>query len=444
MRNGSGRENDTIAAVASATGGAIGVIRVSGRDVEKIAAVLVKKKLMPRHAHFCQLLDVNDIPIDQGIALLFKGPESYTGEDVLELFAHGSSILLNTLLTRILSLGARHARPGEFSERAFLNGKIDLVQAEAIAALIASNSEVSVRSAMKSLRGQFSESINELKDEIMALRADCEAMLDFPDETETVSDLATFFLRLSQCQIKLRQFLEVATQGARVRNSVKIVIIGRPNVGKSSLMNALCQFDRAIVSAIPGTTRDLLTEQLVLDGVTVELVDTAGIRDTTSEVEAEGVKRAEAEIAQADIILEVLELEDREGHSRLFETANHPCIRVYNKLDLYEDEKPALRQDKENIVHVSLSAKTGAGIPLLLNSIKQVLTPIEESSLLQARDRHIDLLKEILSEWEMDNTPLDLIAEKLRHAQQQLDKMTGVTYTEDLLEEIFSKFCIGK
>ena len=448
-RNRAGDGNqDTIAAIATPAGmSGIGVIRVSGPLSKTISAGIARSELATRYAHFCKFRDAERGVIDHGIAIYFQAPASFTGEDALELFAHGGRILLESLLHRVIELGARRARPGEFTERAFVNGKIDLLQAEAVADLIASKSEKAARSALQSLEGIFSRKIDGIKGELTQLRVFCESTLDFPEEEIARQDVRKLRDSLENCRNEIDMLLENGKTGKRIREGMKIVITGAPNVGKSSLMNCLAGGERSIVTAIPGTTRDVIKEQLLFDGLNIELVDTAGIRDSVDEIEREGVRRASEQAADADIVLRVA---DAGGTERIEvePSLTGRTILVRNKIDLYGLE-PEIKLDPCEPDEVFVSAKNETGIDLLIRVItKNLALDHSGEDVFLARERHIEALQKAAGEMRMAiglaKFDMELIAEHLRLAQNHLDEITGRSCPDDLLGEIFASFCIGK
>lgn len=444
---------DTIAAIATPPGrGGVGIVRVSGKDVATIASGVLGALPVARRAHFTAFLDASSAPIDEGLALYFKAPASFTGEDVLELQGHGGPVVMDLLLRRVIQLGARLAEPGEFSRRAYLNDKLDLAQAEAVADLIDSQTSAAARSAMRSLSGEFSDQVHELVGEITQLRMYVEAAIDFPEEEIDFladSHVATGLKRLVE---RIAGLLRRAHTGRLLRDGMTLVIAGLPNAGKSSLMNALTGQDSAIVTHIPGTTRDVLRERVELDGLPLHIVDTAGLREAKDAVELEGVRRARDEISRADLALWVFDAEQDPQASGLPTAAlppQLPLTRIRNKADLAAI--PCGLHDYDGTPEISLSAKTGEGIDALREHLKKLVSyeGAAEGDF-SARRRHLDAISRaqglILAGQKAltEGRAGELLAEDLRQAQMALSEITGEFSADDLLGEIFSNFCIGK
>jgi tRNA modification GTPase len=443
---------DTIVAIATATGYAgVGVIRISGNNLLPLAGLITQvKALEPRYAKYTNFYDANDEVIDSGLLLFFTAPYSFTGQDVIELQCHGSPMVLQMLLKRCLELGCRLAKPGEFSQRAYLNGKLDLVQAESIIDLIHAESEASAKSATRSLQGKFSGYVNQINQRLINLRMFVEASLDFPEEDIEFVATAKIKNKLQDLQAEIEQLLASSAQGVLLNNGANIVIIGRPNVGKSSLLNALANEEVAIVTAIAGTTRDIVKEKIIINGIAFNLIDTAGIRDTDDLVEKIGIERALNALTSAEICLIIIDdsvgitCEDEKILVKI--ASSMPRIFVHNKIDL--TQKEAAVSVLNNNVHVFISAKLGLGIDTLR---KQMLDLIgfnsQASDTFIARTRHVEAIKNTLlhianafSNWQN----LEILAEELRYAHNCLSEITGEFGSDDLLGEIFSKFCIGK
>ena len=450
---------ETIVAQATAPGrGGIGILRVSGPLATEIAQAVLGKCPKPRMADYLPFKDADGTILDQGIALYFKSPNSFTGEDVLELQGHGGQVVLDLLLKRILQIdGIRLARPGEFSEQAFLNDKLDLAQAEAIADLIDATSEQAARSALKSLQGEFSKKVNELVDSVIYLRTYVEASIDFPDEEIDFLADGKIEANLRGIINQLEDVRSEAKQGSILREGMKVVIAGRPNAGKSSLLNALAGREAAIVTDIAGTTRDVLREHIHIDGMPLHIIDTAGLRDATDEVERIGISRAWTEIEQADRIILMLDSSDPESAdlstvrseflAKLPTTL--PVTIVRNKIDLNGEQANESEQGGYQII--SLSAQTHDGIQLLRDHLKQTMgfqTGMEGGFL--ARRRHLDALEKAAEHLQIGLDQLtefhagELLAEELRLVQTYLSEITGEFTSDDLLGNIFSSFCIGK
>jgi tRNA modification GTPase len=442
---------ETIAAIATPPGkGGVGIIRISGRLAAEIAAQITQKTLIPRTAQFCGFLDQDNAVIDSGIALYFPAPASYTGEDILELQAHGGSVVLNMLLKRVLALGARLARPGEFTERAYLNNKLDLAQAEAVADLIESSTEQSVRSAQRSMQGVFSEQINTLITELTELRIYIEAAIDFVDEEIDFLTDGVVENRLISLVQRLEEIQQTAKQGRLLRDGMTVVLAGKPNAGKSSLLNALAGHEAAIVTDIAGTTRDVLRERIQIDGMPLHIIDTAGLRESANAVEQEGVRRAVEEIRKADKVLHLIDAREPNPHTLLDDIPEGLDITtLYNKIDLLNN--PPQIKVTESGTQIYLSIKTGAGMDLLLQHLKQSVGYNDATeNIFIARTRHLEALKkshEFVQNALLQlqtNLASELVAEDLRLAQQTLAEITGEFTSDDLLGKIFSSFCIGK
>ena len=441
---------DTIAAIATPPGnGGVGIIRISGALVPEIAKNLINKVLTPRQAIYSSFNDDDGMIIDSGISLYFPAPASYTGEDILELQGHGGSVVLDMLLRRVLALGARLANPGEFTERAFLNNKLDLAQAEAVADLIESSTEQSVRSAQKSMQGVFSLQINELVEELTELRIYVEAAIDFVDEEIDFLTDGVVEKRIVNLQQRIAQIQKTAQQGRLLRDGMTVVLAGKPNAGKSSLLNALAGHDAAIVTDIAGTTRDVLKERIQLDGMPLHIIDTAGLRESDNEIEQEGIRRAHQEIKNADKILLLIDARDPELESLFSTLPSGNITRIYNKIDLLGQE-PEIKQTEDG-TEIYLSIKTGRGMDLLKLHLKQSVGFNEATdNVFIARRRHIEALNKGHEFVESALNQLtgsragELVAEDLRQAQMSLAEITGTVSSDDLLGKIFSSFCIGK
>jgi tRNA modification GTPase len=439
---------DPIVAVATAPGrGGIGVVRLSGGAIESFTRSLTGKDLQPRRATHTRFLDAQGDTLDEGIALYFPAPNSYTGESVLELQGHGGPLVLQGVLERCLELGARLAEPGEFSRRAFLNGKLDLVQAEAVADLIDAGSREATRCALRSLDGEFSRRINVVKDALINLRMLVEASLDFPEEDVDFLQQADAWGRLAAITAQLDGVLAQARQGALLREGLNVVLIGQPNVGKSSLLNRLAGYDAAIVTEVPGTTRDTVREAIQIQGVPLHIIDTAGLRETEDPVEKMGIARTWAAVAKADVALLLIDTQHGVGAEeavmleRLGET---PVLTLHNKIDL----AGAPPRVSENGLEVWLSARTGMGIELLETRLLQLAgwQTGGESGFI-ARTRHVAALRRARTRLEAATSAgqhLEFLAEELRLAQEALSEITGEFTADDLLGVIFGQFCIGK
>jgi tRNA modification GTPase len=441
---------DTIAAIATAQGrGGVGVVRISGRDVQLIAKAILGMLPKARLATYTNFLDDKGDALDQGIALYFPAPHSYTGEDVLELQGHGGPAVLHMILQRCLDLGTRLAQPGEFTHRAFLNNKMDLAQAESVADLIDANSSEAARSALRSLRGEFSSAIRKLVDALIHLRMLVEAMLDFPEEEVESVDLQYRDFLLKDIRQKLQHTLDTAKQGSLLREGAHIVIAGQANVGKSSLLNKLSGEEVALVSDIPGTTRDVIRQAIQLHGVPLHIIDTAGLRKSEDVVENMGIARTHQTLQRADLIL--LLLDASQGLTVQDEAilAELPVdisrLLVFNKSDLLHGKVLALPEHDRTIC---VSAKTGAGLEELRGMLLEAVGwRAQESGAFMARERHLralQLAQNHLGQAQEVLSGAELFAEELRLAQRALSEITGEFTPDDLLGEIFSRFCIGK
>ncbi|HLV27720.1 MAG TPA: tRNA uridine-5-carboxymethylaminomethyl(34) synthesis GTPase MnmE [Burkholderiaceae bacterium] len=481
------RSNDPIAAIATAPGkGGIGVVRISGSNLDGLAAKLFNVPLKPRHAHYLPFDDAEGKAIDAGIVLYFKAPHSYTGEDVLELQGHGGPAVLRRVLQRCLEAGrewgVRHAEPGEFTQRAFLNERLDLAQAEAVADLIDASSEAAARSAMASLSGAFSQEVTALNERIIHLRMLVEATLDFPEEEIDFLEKYQARPTLDAIIADLEAIQRQARQGMILREGLHIVLAGRPNVGKSSLLNALAGDEIAIVTPIAGTTRDRVIQQIHIEGVPLHIVDTAGLRETEDEVESIGIARTWAEIERADVVIHLQDARDTDDELETEITrrlpARAPILKVFNKLDLLDPSKKMgsdhdLREQGRDLPPIDrgltpiaptdptapgtpaplyISARTGEGLDVLRQRLLDIAgwSPGAESPWL-ARERHVRALEAAgqhlaiaRTHAELDDQVLDLFAEELRLAHEELGAITGQFSSDDLLGEIFSSFCIGK
>ncbi len=451
---------ETIAAIATAQGrGGVGIVRISGPLAAKAASAITGRDLKPRFAHYGPFEDGAGQVIDEGIALYFPGPNSFTGEDVLELQGHGGPVVLDMLLQRCLELGSRLARPGEFSERAFLNDKLDLAQAEAIADLIEASSAQAARNALRSLQGAFSRRVDNLTEKLISLRIYVEAAIDFPEEEIDFLADGHVLKMLDAVREELSTVLREAGQGALLRDGMTVVIAGRPNAGKSSLLNALAGKEAAIVTEIAGTTRDILREHIHIDGMPLHVVDTAGLRDTEDQVEKIGVQRALKAIGEADRVLLVVDATAPEALDpfalwpEFLEQRPDPAkvTLIRNKADLSGDVIE-LQTSADGHVTISLSAKAGGeGLDLLREHLKACMGYEQTSeSSFSARRRHLEALRHASASLEHGRAQLtmagagELLAEDLRQAQQYLAEITGAFSSDDLLGRIFSSFCIGK
>ncbi|MGB4674961.1 MAG: tRNA uridine-5-carboxymethylaminomethyl(34) synthesis GTPase MnmE [Azovibrio sp.] len=444
----------TIAAIATPPGrGGVGVIRVSGTGLMAMAEALTGKSPRPRYATLTDFFAADGRPIDTGLLFYFPGPASFTGEDVLELQGHGGPVVMNLLLRRCLELGARLAEPGEFTRRAFLNGKLDLAQAEAVADLIDASTQAAARSAVRSLQGEFSRAIHALVDELIELRLRVEATLDFPEEDIDFLQATDAFGRLARLEAQLATVRDKAGQGKLLQAGLQVVLIGQPNVGKSSLLNRLAGDELAIVTPIAGTTRDALKSSIQIQGIPLHIIDTAGLRETGDEVEKIGIARTWQEIGKADLALLLLDARlgltdaDRAILAKL--PANLRRITLRNKIDLI-GEAPERHPEGSDIA-LSVSAKSGAGMELLEQAILEVAGWHQAEDVFIARERHLQALERgamhlgaARAEVESPRPALELFAEELRLAQNALAEITGAFTPDDLLGAIFSRFCIGK
>lgn len=465
---------DTIVAIATPPGrGGVGIIRISGPEVQlkSIGLTLLSSKLncdgslkspppfafKPRQTYFRRITDSQQRVIDEGLFIYFSAPNSFTGEHVIEFQGHGGPVVMDALLQRVVELGARMARPGEFSERAFLNDKIDLVQAEAIADLIDSASQQAARCAIRSLQGAFSKKIHALNDLLIHLRTYTEASIDFPEEEVDFLSNTQVAEQLSELIDELAKIRQEACQGSVINEGINVVIAGPPNAGKSSLLNYLSGLDSAIVTDIPGTTRDLLREKIVIDGLPVNIIDTAGLRESDELVEQEGIKRARVAIQQADQILFVSDASksspsEMETLATLLEELDldkASVIKVENKLDLMAGELPSIEHVEQGC-RIRLSVKTAQGLELLTDQIKMLAGYSEQGEgSYTARRRHLEALERVSENFnnaqvQLQNGAGELMAEELRLGQQALGEITGEFSSDDLLGQIFSSFCIGK
>jgi tRNA modification GTPase len=456
------RRDDPIVAIATASGrGAVGIVRASGRDMQPLIDAVLRRSLQARHAHHGPFYDADGSVIDQGLALHFPAPHSYTGEAVLELQAHGGPVVLQLLLARCLAAlpGARLAEPGEFTQRAYLNHKLDLAQAEAVADLIDASTEAAARSASRSLSGVFSARVDQLGQQVLALRTLVEATLDFPEEEIDFLQASDAKGRLLACLQGVQTVLQAARQGALLRDGLQVVIVGQPNVGKSSLLNALAGAELAIVTPIPGTTRDRVRESIQIDGVPLHIVDTAGLRDdhlASDEVERIGITRSWESLAQADVVLWLHDLSRWDDavythdEQRIAERlGGRACLHIFNKADLVN--RSSLRQALPDEA-LCLSARSGEGLQALRQALLRqagwqavpeggFLARARHVQALQAAQAHLAQAAEGLAQ---PQPALELLAEELRLAHDALGDITGHLTADDLLGEIFGRFCIGK
>ena len=438
---------DTIVAPATPPGvGGVGIVRVSGKLTENIAKTMLGNLPQPRTATYKSFRDTSGQKIDSGLVLYFPAPLSFTGESVLEIQGHGGPYLQSLIIDVILDLGARYAKPGEFSQRAFLNGKLDLVQAEAIPDLINSGTKQAARAAFRSLTGVFSNYVDVLSKKLLKLRIHIEAAIDFPEEEIDFLSDESLLNRITDCEQAFSDLLNKTEQGTLLRDGFQVIIIGRPNVGKSSLLNFLSEQDSAIVTEMAGTTRDILREQIDIDGLSVELVDTAGLRDNPEMVEAEGIRRARKAMETADALIVVQDITDPNSAINNDEIPNGlQTIYVQNKIDLCKVKPKAM----EN--YIQISASTGEGVKQLRHQIRKIAGYENQGEgAFTARKRHIQSLKKAASHFYNGKTVFyeknagELLAEELRLSHQALGEIVGTVSSDDLLGHIFSDFCIGK
>ena len=444
-------KSDTICALATAYGqSGIGVIRVTGPLSKSISKKILHQDLQPRYAYYGSFFDNDNNLIDKGVAIAFPGPNSYTGEDVVEFQGHGGVSVIRKLLETIISLDVRVAEPGEFTKRAFLNGKMDLVQAEAVQDLIQSSSEESALSAVRSLTGEFSEKINQILSELIALRVFVEATIDFSDEEIDFLESHEASSKLYSLKLTLLNILESANQGAILRDGIHVAIAGKPNAGKSSLLNSLTKQPSAIVTDVAGTTRDVLKETIQIDGMPIHIIDTAGLHNSDNIIEQEGIRRAHTEINNADVVLLVYDASDKSVDLSILPESvkDKPKIVIKNKIDL-TGSKTGI-QNIQNNPEISISAKNGDGINIVRKALADFagLNSNTEGVFL-ARKRHIIAINETLSFInsaisQLDGGASELVAEDLRQAGMHLGQITGEFSSDDLLGQIFSSFCIGK
>ncbi len=442
---------ETICAIASAIGqSGIGIIRVSGPLARSIAKQILHTDIKPRYAYYGAFYGNDNSIIDKGVAILFSAPNSFTGEDVVEFHGHGGSSVLRKLLETIIESNVRLAEPGEFTKRAFLNGKMDLIQAEAVQDLIQSNSEESALSAVRSLTGEFSAKINKILSELVSLRVFVEATIDFSDEEIDFLESHEVSNKLDSLKKSLIDILNTATQGAILRDGIHVAIAGKPNAGKSSLLNTLTKQSSAIVTHIAGTTRDVLKETIYIEGMPVHIIDTAGLHNSDDVIEQEGIRRAHKEINNADLVLLVYDSRDSELDLTILPDSvkDKPKIVIKNKIDLV-DLKPRIHK-VDNLMEIAISAKNGEGIDLVRGALSEFagLNSSIEGVFL-ARKRHINAIEETLvfisnAIEQLEQGSSELVAEDLRQAGLQLSQVTGEFSSDDLLGEIFTSFCIGK
>lgn len=446
----SGENAATIAAIATAPGrGGIGVIRVAGASLLEFAEALSGRRPLARRATLCEFRAADSLVIDTGLLLYFPAPHSFTGDDVLELHGHGGPVVMQMLLVRCLELGARLADPGEFTRRAYLNGKLDLAQAEAVIDLIDAATTAAARSAVRSLQGEFSGEVRVLLEHLIELRALVEATLDFPDEEVDFLEAADAFGRLDRLEQRLTRVFERARQGRLLQGGLHVVLVGKPNVGKSSLLNRLAGDEVAIVTPLPGTTRDLVRSTLQVEGIPLHVIDTAGLRDTEDQIEKLGIERTWREIERADVVVLLLDARTGIGDTERVILAKFPAklarVFVYNKIDL--TSRAAERREEADGVAITLSARSGEGIELLRQELLRIAGWHPAEDVFIARERHLRALVETRQNIDAARRQLpslDLVAEELRLAQLALSRITGAYSADDLLGEIFGRFCIGK
>jgi tRNA modification GTPase len=444
--------SDTIAAIATASGnGGVGIIRISGKAAKTIAETITRHQLTPRYAHFTPFFDADQQILDNGIALYFSAPASYTGEDVVELQGHGGMVVLDMLLRHVLSLGARLANPGEFTERAFLNGKLDLAQAEAVADLIESSTEASVRSAQKSMQGVFSAQVNHLVEELTDLRIYVEAAIDFVDEEIDFLGDGVIEKKVQDLSSKIARIQNTAQQGRLLRDGMTVVLAGKPNAGKSSLLNALAGHEAAIVTDIAGTTRDVLKERIQIDGMPLHIIDTAGLRESDNAIEQEGIRRAHLEMQKADCILLLVDAREGQPDAELLKQLpqNSKLTTVFNKIDLVGKQPEIIESGTDCKIYLSIKPENG--LELLTGHLKALMGySAATENVFIARRRHLDALNRAQEAVQsalaqlQSNLAGELVAEDLRQAQNSLAEITGKFTPDDLLGKIFSSFCIGK
>ncbi|MFA9440919.1 tRNA uridine-5-carboxymethylaminomethyl(34) synthesis GTPase MnmE [Uliginosibacterium sp. sgz301328] len=442
---------DTIAAIATPPGrGGVGVIRVSGNRLETLVEALIGRRVRPRQASLARFLDAAGEAIDEGLLLYFSAPHSYTGEDIVELQGHGGPVVMQMLLARCVELGARLAEPGEFTRRAFLNDKLDLAQAEGVIDLIDAGTQAAARSALRSLSGRFSEEIHAWRDRLVDLRMLVEATLDFPEEEIDFLKSARALERLAVLRDELDAVLVRAKQGSLLREGMHVVLAGEPNVGKSSLLNCLAGDDRAIVTDVAGTTRDVLRERIQIGGIPLHVVDTAGLRETEDTVERIGIERTWREIERADVIVRMVDASESERVNDPIDDRlpkDVPVVWVYNKVDL-AGQAPGRFELENGETAIRLSARTGEAVDVLKDELLRIVGWADQGeNVILARERHLVALREAREHVEFASqrlNELELMAEELRLAQEAVNRITGEFGADDLLGVIFSRFCIGK